>query len=78
MFQSPKTRSTRTEQLLCALADREWHRTSELAKAIGHTFAGAVFTLRRRGYDIEQRPHPKKERQHEYRLVGRPVRRGVR
>ena len=66
-------RSTRTDRLLAVLKDDDWHATKELIRRVGHTFAGAKFTLVARGYAIERRRHPRKRRQHLYRLVDEPI-----
>lgn len=75
MYRIRRHSETRAEKLLKLLADGRQHTTGELTKRIGHTFAGAVFTLRARGYVIDRRPHATRDRQHEYKLVKKPVRR---
>jgi len=67
---SNSRRATRAERLLRLLSDRGWHSTAELIRQVSHTFAGAKWRLVRAGYRIARTPHPRKLREHLYRLVG--------
>jgi hypothetical protein len=64
-------RITNAEKLLGVLSDKAWHDTAELARKVGHTFAGAKYRLvgYRHHYTIEKRRHPAKKREWQYRLV---------
>lgn len=69
LFNHPSDRPTKAEKLLTVLRDGEPHATKELVRRVGHTFGGAVFKLRRNGYDIARQGHPSKRYQHEYQLT---------
>lgn len=59
---------TKTEKLYSILLDRAWHATQELVREVGHTFAVAIFYLRRLGYSVDTRRSADHSRTFEYRL----------
>ena len=68
-MKNTKPRTTKADNLYCVLVDGKWHSTRELARRVGHTFAGAKYTLTtKHDLDIERQRHPSKRWQHRYRL----------
>lgn len=64
---SQAAHATRAALLERILSDGEWHSTRELVRRVGHTFAGAKFTLVGYGHAIDKRKHPSRSRQYQYR-----------
>jgi len=73
------SRRTNVEKLLGVLRDGNWHRTSDLVRRVGHSFAVAKFHLTRgtrtrnmsrTRYAIQVERDKHARRQFRYRLVG--------
>lgn len=60
---------TKRDQLLALFSDKKWHSHEKLAIIGGVRYSARLLELKRLGYDIESRGHPKEGK--EYRCVGR-------
>lgn len=61
---------TNLEKAYRLLGDGQWHSTKELARRVGHSFAGTLYVIRHRDHNhIESRRHPRRPTQWQYRLT---------